>query len=112
MWGQDVEVAYDGEEALAKSEVFRPHVILLDLGLPGMNGFEVAVRLRERSYAGETLLIAMTGWGQQEDIRRSKESGFAHHLVKPVDLAALRDLLIGVPVASSEVGEAAENRCD
>jgi PAS domain S-box-containing protein len=93
-WGQDVEVAHDGESALAIFEEFAPEVMLLDIGLPDMSGFEVAERLHRRVDPIRTVLVAMTGWGQEEDIRRSRESGFAHHLVKPVDLGVLRNLLL------------------
>ena len=93
-WGQEVEVAHDGEEALGKFDAFRPEIVLLDIGLPGMSGFEVAEKLRGRPDSEGAVLVAMTGWGQEDDIRRSRESGFAHHLVKPVDLEALRALLL------------------
>ena len=95
IWKQEVEVAHDGEEALEKFESFQPDVMLLDIGLPGMSGFEVAAKLRRRHDPMRTLLVAMTGWGQEGDLRQSKEAGFAHHLVKPVDLDALRELLVG-----------------
>jgi len=91
--GQQVEVAYDGPEALEAADRFRPDVILLDLGLPGMSGFEVAQRLRRRAEFRGTLLVAVTGWSQEEDRRRSKEVGFDLHLVKPVEPKAIRELL-------------------
>ena len=93
LWGQDTEVAHDGEEAITKAETYLPDVILLDIGLPGMDGFEVAERIRGRSWTTRPLIVAMTGLGQEEDIRQSEESGFDHHLVKPVDLEALRRLI-------------------
>ena len=95
LWGQEVEVAHNGEEALEKVGVFRPEIVLLDIGLPGMSGFEVAEKLRERPETGSPILVAMTGWGQDDDLRRSREAGFAHHLVKPVDLEALRQVIAG-----------------
>jgi CheY-like chemotaxis protein len=91
--GQQVEVAYDGPGALEVADRFRPDVILLDLGLPGMSGFEMAERLRRRAEFRGTLLVAVTGWGQEDDKRRSKEAGIDFHLVKPVDPAALRGLI-------------------
>ena len=76
------------------AETFRPDVVLLDIGLPGMNGYEVARAHPAGSRgAGGMVLVALTGWGQEEDRRRSREAGFDHHLVKPVDLAVLTRLL-------------------
>ncbi len=95
LWGQETEIAHDGEGAIAKAREFRPDVILLDIGLPGMSGFEVARRLRDRPSAVPPLIVAMTGLGHEDDVRRSRDSGFDHHLVKPVDLDALRGLLAG-----------------
>ncbi len=89
--GSEVRVVHDGPAALREIEAFRPAVVLLDIGMPGMDGHEVARKVRERSAA--ITLIAVTGWGQEEDHRRSQEAGFDHHLVKPVDLDALRSLL-------------------
>jgi PAS domain S-box-containing protein len=91
--GYDIHVALDGADALAKAQAFHPDVVLLDIGLPGMDGFEVARRLRQELGMREALLVAMTGYGQEEDRRHSQEAGFNAHLVKPVDLAALRSLL-------------------
>jgi signal transduction histidine kinase/CheY-like chemotaxis protein len=88
--GHEVESAYDGPSALELVDAFRPGVVLLDLGLPGMDGFEVAARLRERPQGERLVLVAVTGYGQESDRRRSRASGLDHHLVKPVDL---RDLL-------------------
>jgi PAS domain S-box-containing protein len=94
--GHEVRVAYDGPAALREAAAFVPEVVLLDIGLPGMNGYEVARKLREMPEAKGTLLVAQTGWGQAEDRRRSKEAGFDHHLVKPVDVPKLLELL-GAP---------------
>jgi PAS domain S-box-containing protein len=93
MNGNDVRTAYDGQDALRAAEEHRPDVILLDIGMPGMNGYDVARRLRERHETRGAVLVAMTGWGQEKDRRRSREAGFDHHLVKPVDLDALDALL-------------------
>lgn len=90
--GNDVRVAYDGFAALATIREFRPQVVLLDIGLPGMNGYEVAQTLRKEGFVTE-ILIAISGYGQAEDRKRSQEAGFNHHLVKPVDHKALESLL-------------------
>lgn len=91
--GSEVEVAHDGQSALQAIDSYQPAVVLLDIGMPGMDGYEVARRVRERRDLDHVTLIAVTGWGQEEDQRRSREAGFDHHLVKPVDLEALRALL-------------------
>ena len=91
--GHEVRAAYEGPSALALAEAFRPQVVLLDLGLPGMDGYEVARRLRGQADLKATYLVAVTGWGQPEDRQRSKEMGFDRHLVKPVDSSLLVQLL-------------------
>src|SRR4051812_12764658 len=91
--GHEVEVAYDGEAALAKAGEFRPEIVLLDLGMPGMDGFEVARRLRASKEGKRVKLVAQTGWGQLEDRRRTREAGFDAHLAKPVDIDSLQQLL-------------------
>jgi PAS domain S-box-containing protein len=100
--GAEVHVAYDGPSAVAAFDACRPSIVLLDLGLPGMDGYEVAARLRERPDSRDARLIALTGWGHPEARRRSREVGFDRHLVKPVKLETLRALL-----ASLEHGNAA-----
>lgn len=94
--GQEVEVAHDGHAALEVARSFGPEVVLLDIGLPGMDGFEVARRLRGDLGLGRTVLVALTGWGQAEDRRRSQEAGFDHHLVKPVEPEDIVRLLAGL----------------
>lgn len=91
--GHDVRTAHDGLEALAAAEAFRPHVVLLDIGLPEMTGYEVAHRIRQQPWGQGMVLIALTGWGQEADRQRSTQAGFDHHLVKPVAPAALLHLL-------------------
>ncbi len=91
--GADVRVASDGREALQAFDAYDPAVVLLDIGMPGMDGYEVARAIRARSPARRAAIVALTGWGQAEDRRRSREAGFDHHLVKPADLAALQSLL-------------------
>ena len=89
----EVEIAHDGPAALEKVGGFQPDLVLLDIGLPGMNGYEVARQLRAMPDLEQTLLVAMTGYGQEEDRRRSVEAGFDRHLVKPVALATLQEVL-------------------
>jgi PAS domain S-box-containing protein len=91
--GHDTRTAYDGLEAVQTAAAFRPHVVLLDIGLPKMNGYEAARRIRNEPWGGDVALVAVTGWGQEEDKRRSLEAGFDHHLTKPVEAAALEKLL-------------------
>ncbi|HSK76004.1 MAG TPA: ATP-binding protein [Thermoanaerobaculia bacterium] len=95
LWGHDVRTAHDGQAALTTAADYRPEVVLLDIGLPGMDGFEVAKRLREQEWMAGVMLVAMTGYGQEEDRRRSREAGFDHHMVKPIDPGALEALLAG-----------------
>jgi PAS domain S-box-containing protein len=91
--GHEVETAYNGPDGLAIAAGFRPDVVLCDLGLPGMDGFEVANALRRDPATSSARLIAITGYGQEEDQRRSREAGFDEHLVKPVDFKELTRLL-------------------
>jgi signal transduction histidine kinase/CheY-like chemotaxis protein len=93
MVGHDVRTAHDGEEAVVAAGEFQPHVVLLDIGLPQMNGYDVARQIRRQAWSAGTVLIAVTGWGQDEDRRRSHEAGFDHHLVKPVAPALILELL-------------------
>jgi signal transduction histidine kinase/DNA-binding response OmpR family regulator len=96
--GQDVQVAHDGPSALEMAAAYRPEIVFLDIGLPGMDGYEVCRQLRQQPGMDKVRLIALTGWGQEEDRRRSREAGFDEHLVKPVDPAALEELLVGLQV--------------
>lgn len=91
--GNDVRTAHDGLEAIEQAADYRPHVILLDLGMPKLNGYDVCRRIREQDWGSDMMIIALTGWGQAEDRQRTKEAGFDHHLVKPVDVAKLNELL-------------------
>jgi CheY-like chemotaxis protein len=93
VWGHEAHVTFDGIRALEAVEAFAPHVVVSDLGLPGMTGYELARRLRDRPGLGGVLLVALTGYGREEDGRRAVDAGFDHHLVKPLDLARLADLL-------------------
>ena len=93
MWGHDVAYAYDGPSALKTAEQWQPEAVFLDIGLPGMDGYEVAAKLRELPTARDAILIAITGYGQEDDRLRSRQAGLAHHLVKPVAPDALRSLI-------------------
>ncbi len=91
--GHEVRIALDGASALATVNSYVPDLVFLDIGMPGMDGFEVARRLRQQSTLDATLLVALTGWEQQDDRRRTAEAGFDHHLVKPLDASVLETLL-------------------
>ncbi|HSR96405.1 MAG TPA: PAS domain-containing protein [Kofleriaceae bacterium] len=94
--GNEIRVAYDGEAAIGATLDFCPDVVLLDIGLPKLNGYEACRRIRALDAGKDVLLIAQTGWGQSEDRRRTREAGFDHHLVKPLDPQVLRKLLTGL----------------
>lgn len=91
--GHDVRTATSGEQALSEVSQFHPDVVLLDIGLPKLDGYEVARRLRARPECKGLTLVALTGWGHEEDKQRSREAGFDHHLVKPVSAKTLQQLL-------------------
>lgn len=93
--GNEVCMACDGLEAVDAAQQFRPDVVLMDLGMPRLNGFDAAERIRREPWGRKVLLVATTGWGQEEARRRSKAAGFDHHLVKPVEPSVLRSLLNG-----------------
>jgi PAS domain S-box-containing protein len=93
MMGNDTRTAYDGEEAVAVAVEFQPDVILLDIGLPKLTGYEACRQIRNQPGGKELVIIAQTGWGQEEDRQRTHEAGFDHHMVKPVDPQALMNLL-------------------
>jgi len=90
--GHQVRIAHNGPEALRLAMALRPHAVLLDLGMPNMSGYDTAQLLRARLGSG-VLIVATTGWGQDEHRQRSRRSGFDHHLVKPVDPETVRELL-------------------
>ncbi len=91
--GHETRIAHDGLDGVEQAEAFRPDLIVLDIGLPKLNGFDVCRRIREMAWAKDTLIVAATGWGQEEDRRRSRQAGFDHHLVKPVDGVEVSRLL-------------------
>jgi signal transduction histidine kinase len=100
--GHQAQVAHDGPAALEAADKLRPDVMLLDIGLPGMNGYEVARRIRDKPWGRGIVLVATTGWGQEEDKRRAAEVGFDHHLTKPVALADLQRLISTVGIGAVE----------
>jgi CheY-like chemotaxis protein len=93
LWGYEARTAYDGLAAIDAARSYHPRVILLDIGLPKMDGWEVAQALRKDQDLSGMMLIALTGYGTEEDRRRSKEAGIDLHFTKPVDLGSLRDIL-------------------
>jgi PAS domain S-box-containing protein len=99
--GQNVYVAYDGQSAIAAAKTFKPDVVLLDIGMPQMSGYDVARALRAGTGAANWALVAVTGWGQEADRERAKEAGFTHHFVKPISEEALRTILAEVAAAQN-----------
>ena len=91
--GHETHIAFDGEEAMKAAAALRPEAVLLDVGMPKLNGYEVCRRIRAQPWGKEMVLIAQTGWGQSEDKRRTREAGFDGHLIKPVDHAAIIEML-------------------
>ena len=94
--GNEVRTAYDGEAGVRAAGEFRPAVVLCDIGMPKMNGYEACRRIREQPWGDQVVLVALTGWGKDEDRKLSQEAGFDHHLVKPVDLTTLEKLLASI----------------
>jgi CheY-like chemotaxis protein len=110
--GHDIRTAQDGHEAVQAATAFKPDIVLLDIGLPKMNGYEVARILRQEPWSKRMTLIAMTGWGQDEDKRRALEAGFDHHLTKPVDPTELLQLLESVAGRRAENGKRRDSLVD
>jgi CheY-like chemotaxis protein len=102
MAGNETRTAYDGAEAVAAAETFRPDVVLLDLGLPLMDGYETCTRIRQQPWGKNILVVALTGWGQAEDRRRSTEAGFDRHIVKPADPVQLMKMLAELEAAKEQ----------
>jgi signal transduction histidine kinase/ActR/RegA family two-component response regulator len=98
--GAEVQVVHDGAAALAALQSYQPAVVLLDIGMPGMDGYEVARRIRQQPTGQDVLLIALTGWGQEDDRRRTAEAGFDHHLLKPADMASLKTIFASLSNAT------------
>jgi CheY-like chemotaxis protein len=97
--GHDTRVAQDGEEAIAVADDYQPHVVVLDLSLPGMDGYEIARKLRERPYGAKLVLVALTGWTGQDVRDKAAAAGFDFHLLKPVDWPNLEQVLNTAPAA-------------
>jgi len=93
MEGHEVRLAHDGPAALAAFAAFHPDVMLLDIGMPGLSGYEVARKVRETDPASDMILIAITGWGQENDKEQALSAGFDYHLTKPVDLQRMSELI-------------------
>ena len=93
MLGHEVSAAHDGVEAVETARRFQPEVAFLDVGMPRMNGYEAARLIRQQPECAGVILVALTGWGQEEDKRRSHEAGFDIHMVKPIDYAAVEKLI-------------------
>ena len=91
--GHEIRVVHDGVEAVEAAELFQPDLVVMDLGMPRLNGFEAAKRIRQQPWGNEMVLIALTGWGQTDDRERSKAAGFDYHLTKAADPTALEQLL-------------------
>jgi PAS domain S-box-containing protein len=108
--GHETEQAYDGPAALELAQRIRPDVVLLDIGLPGLNGYEVCRRIRSETWGKGMVIVALTGWGQEEDRHRSREAGFDTHMVKPVDYDALMKLLASVSRSSNRDSETASSQ--
>ncbi len=109
MMGNDVRTAHDGDEAVRAAGEFHPHVVLLDIGLPKMNGYEAARTIREEPWGKNMVLIAVTGWGQDEDKRKSQDAGFDQHMVKPVDPQVLMKMLAELDRVSDRRGSICGN---
>jgi CheY-like chemotaxis protein len=108
--GHETHVAHDGVEATDIAQCVRPDVILLDIGLPGLNGYEVCRRIRAQPWGSAVTLVAVTGWGQQEDRQRAREAGFDTHVVKPVEHEDLLKLLDLLPPSQTIGGEEKPDR--
>jgi CheY-like chemotaxis protein len=107
--GHETHVAHDGVEAIRAAERLLPDVVLLDIGLPGMDGYEVCRRIREQPWGRDLVLVALTGWGQEEDRQKSREAGFDRHLIKPVDDEVIMNLLASLPAVKAARTDQAAN---
>jgi len=92
MLGHTAKIALDGRAAIKLAKSFHPDIIILDIGMPGMNGYEICQAMRKQSTLQHTTFVAHTGWGQKEHHERSKEAGFDYHLVKPAGIEALKNI--------------------
>jgi CheY-like chemotaxis protein len=102
---QDICTVYDGAAAVAAAKTFQPEVVLLDIGMPEMSGYEVAIALRAESSPAKPVLVAITGWGQGADRQQALEAGFHHHFVKPMSEEQLRMLLVQIAATAADRSE-------
>jgi CheY-like chemotaxis protein len=102
MKGNEVELAFDGLQAVESANRFHPDVILLDLGMPKLNGYDACRRIRAESWSRNTVLVAVTGWGQDSDRRKTSDAGFDAHIVKPVDVRLLEKTLGSLPLPAPQ----------
>ncbi len=112
LMGHDTEMAHDGLEAVRAAAAFRPDVVLLDIGLPQIDGYEAARRIRAQQGRSDMLVVALTGWGQEEDKRRALEAGFDHHLTKPIGIEVLQQVLALAKPHLSKSSSNGEHACD
>jgi len=91
--GHEVQLAHDGASSIAIAMKFRPHLIMLDIGMPGMTGYEICRAMRQEPVLKDTIIVAQTGWGEKKHRQRTKEAGFDNHLVKPVTLEDIQEIL-------------------
>jgi CheY-like chemotaxis protein len=96
LMGNDVRIASDGLEAVEQAAAFQPDIVLMDIGMPRLDGYEAARRIRNQDWSRDTLLVAVTGWGASDDSDEATAAGFDHHFTKPLDPAELRKLVSGV----------------
>lgn len=96
MLGAEYRLAHSGDQALKTAAEYAPNLVLLDIGLPGMSGYDVCKKMRDMPALADTVFAAQTGWGEEQHRRASKEAGFDHHLVKPVSMDSLQDLLASI----------------
>ena len=101
MLGHDAQTAYDGLAAVEMAAELHPDLILMDITLPKLSGYEAAARIRQAPGSGHIVLVALTGWGREEDKREALAAGFSHHFIKPVDFPALKRLLAETSAAAS-----------
>jgi len=105
MSGNEVRTVHNGLQAIEEAAAFRPDIILMDIGMPRINGYEAARRIRQQRWGKEMILVALTGWGQEDDKQRAMAAGFDRHFTKPVDPADLEELLANLPASYSTTGD-------